>query len=888
MPEPTDQGDLLDTLAAEFVERHRRGEVPTVDEYAEAHPELAEDIRNLFPTIAAVERLKTHSERTEGGLASLGPDRLERLGEFRILREIGRGGMGIVYEAEQESLSRPVAIKVLPRQSLLDEKHLRRFEREARIAAGLHHTNIVQVYGVGQWEGFHYYVMQLVRGVGLDRVASHLTGDEGDARVERICRRLFGPAGRGARFWRGAARIGIQAAEALDYAHAQGALHRDIKPGNLLADEDGIVWVVDFGLARAGGAGNVTQGSDLTGTLQYMAPEQFAGQSGAAGDIYSLGVTLYELLVGRPAYDDTDRSQLIHRITQGDLPRPRAIDPCIPRDLETIVLKALSREPDRRYATAGELAADLQRFGEDRPILARRAGPAERLIRWCRRNPAVASLTAAVFLLAVLVAVVASVGYVRTRRALDSEAAQRAQAQANADLALETLDRVFERFAPRSGPGMSELALGGAGGPSVEITDPPPLSPEAAALLEGMLPFYDRLAAQTGDEDVVRRKIADANRRLGDIRQRLGQYEQAIAAYRRAVDIYESLSATPVTVAAALNELGALQRVLRRTAEAQQAHQQALDLLSKAATASARFELARTCFFLGTKPRPEPGARPAGPDRPAEAGPEQPYLDRAIALLDALVEEHPTSGDYRHLLALCYRDRRGGRGGVKGGPPKALEILEQLVRDFPDAPDYRYDLSETYAKVNLHRPLPRESDESPEQRLRKALVVSEKLVAEHPNIPRYALSRAQILNKLAAVLRRAQRLDEALSYDRQAVAVTSALAERFPDVVSYRVWLGSFRNSLADLLSRRDRFDEARTEAEQTAAMLESLLSEHPEMWFLHGLLDRSYATLASVLRREGKRGPADAADTRAREHRGQMPTSDRPTDPPPRRRGRE
>jgi WD40 repeat protein/Tfp pilus assembly protein PilF len=213
--------------------------------------------------------------------------------------------------------------------------------------------------------------------------------------------------------------MGIQVAEALEYANGQGVLHRDIKPSNLLLDMQGTVWVTDFGLAKATADGeDLTHTGDIVGTLRYMAPERFLGQSDARGDIYSLGLTLYELLVQQPAFDERDRSKLIQRVTHEEPARPRRLNPAIPRDLETIVLKAIEREPGRRYPTAGALAEDLKRFEEDKPIRARRISAGERLWRWCRRNPALAAATglAAAALLAITVlAVLFSLAQSRSR-----------------------------------------------------------------------------------------------------------------------------------------------------------------------------------------------------------------------------------------------------------------------------------------------------------------------------------------------------------------------------------------------------------------------------------------------------------------------------------------
>jgi WD40 repeat protein/predicted Ser/Thr protein kinase len=294
-------------------------------------------------------------------------------GDFRIVREIARGGMGVVYEAYQGSLGRHVALKLLPERG-----NLARFRREARAAGRLHHTNIVPVFGVGEQDGRHFYIMQYIDGRGLDAWPGRKS--RGEAAID----------------YREAARIGVQAAEALAYAHEHGVVHRDIKPSNLLLDAAGTVWITDFGLAKdATDDVTLTHTGDLLGTLRYMAPERFGGLGDARTDIYGLGITLYELACGKPAYDEADRAVLLNRLMNHDPPRPRQLDPAIPQDLETIVLKAMARDPSQRYATAAEMTEDLRRFLDDRPIRARRAALWERTARWCRRNPVVAGLIAA-------------------------------------------------------------------------------------------------------------------------------------------------------------------------------------------------------------------------------------------------------------------------------------------------------------------------------------------------------------------------------------------------------------------------------------------------------------------------------------------------------------
>ena len=302
----------IDSVIEAFSECLRQGELPSVDDYVARYPDLAEELKELLPTILDLEQLKSHQERATGGLASLGPLKIEQLGDFQLIREIGRGGMGIVFEARQESLARKVAIKVLPRQPWQDAKQLEQFKHEAQIAAGLHHTHIVQIYGVGEDEGYHYYAMQLIEGKGLDRLIQWLanistdTSNQDYDQMGSLCKTILGSPQDIKKcttsYWHGVAQIGLQVAEALDYAHDQGVIHRDIKPANLLVDRQGVLWITDFGLAHAARQAGVTQPGSMAGTLRYLAPEQFQGQVDARSDIYSLGMTLYELLTLTPAY----------------------------------------------------------------------------------------------------------------------------------------------------------------------------------------------------------------------------------------------------------------------------------------------------------------------------------------------------------------------------------------------------------------------------------------------------------------------------------------------------------------------------------------------------------------------------------------------------------
>ena len=911
MADPNTERDPLEMLADEFMGRLRQGQRPSIEEYAAQYPQLAEEIRDLFPTIAITERLKARQARSSDGRATLGAARLERLGDFRIIREIGRGGMGVVFEAEQESLGRRVAVKVLPRQVLLDEKHLKRFEREARIAANLHHTNIVEVFGVGEQDGFHYYVMQYIHGVGLDALIPELakavrnqTGNKSQSpaipaantppeneSATAAARQLLGDDGwqtgrLGLVYWQSVARIGLQAADALHYAHSLETLHRDIKPANLLIDTQGTVWLADFGLAKAAQSDDISLSNDLVGTLRYMAPEQFRGSTDHRSDIYSLGLTLYELLALRPAYEESDRSRLMQRITEGPPPAPGSANREIPRDLETIILKAVSHDVNQRYQTAEAMADDLRCFLEDRPIQARRVGPVERFGRWCRRNKALASLAGTTLLLLVLVAAIASIGYVRTKKALQGEALERARAEANANLAMEALDRMFERFSPSRIRILPQPSVDG----TAAVPSSPILSKEAAALLEEMLPFYDRLAQQTGNDDKLRAGTAEANRRVGAIRQRLGQLDEAVKAYRRAIAILEELrsrsSANPalkVEAAQIRNELGRLFTSQRQVTEAQEAHMAALALLqgdgaSPSASEGARFELARTYFFLGTQERPLPGADPRNGDRPAQIpNPQRDSLAKAVALLNALPASPAANPEYQHLLALCYLEGAAvgeARGReARGGDERAIQILEGLVQAFPSDPDYAYDLSEAYARIHIPRPpIPADTQRTIEDRFGKALALLDKLVAEHPDIPDFRAAEARLQDKLGSFYRQMERWSEAEQNFRKAIALQSPLVKQFPDVPYYGLWMATFRIALADSLIREDQTREARTELEGAISTLLQQQERRPELPPPHDLLALGYSKLAIALRQAGEKDQADEAARKAEQERNAVP----------------
>jgi serine/threonine protein kinase len=523
MSESTADRNPFERLAEEFAERIRRGEHPSLTEYIERFPEHADDIRDLFPALALVEKFKPARQDVDGSLPAASGNLPEQLGDYRILRYLGEGGMGVVYEAVRESLRSHVALKVMHPQYRNRPNYLRRFHTEARSAARLHHTNIVSVFDYGEHDGICYYAMRYIAGQSLDKVLDDirqlrlekegldagstitltcpmerratdadvlpeaqvvcatsslrktatlglLTGrfvtedaDESSSEPapllssETAAAAVADMANMGAvtqgllsdlhqaefiasppsqlhpasgnchesetvpphnttnslmgksdvRYYREIARLGAQIADALAYAHERGVLHRDIKPPNLILDSLGNIWVTDFGLAKFEEGDDLSRSHDLVGTLRYMAPERFRGVSTRQCDLYALGATLYEMIALRQLFDAQDHLQLIHQIEIESPVPPRQLDRKIPRDLETIVLKTLAKDPSNRYATAQELAAELRRFLEDQPILARRPSRLERVLRWARRHRELVATAAGIFTLALIVSTVA-------------------------------------------------------------------------------------------------------------------------------------------------------------------------------------------------------------------------------------------------------------------------------------------------------------------------------------------------------------------------------------------------------------------------------------------------------------------------------------------------
>ncbi len=539
---PAEDAATLARLLDEYLTEIDTGFAPDLDRLLAGHSHLASPLRRYLDSLNFLHRTTslvaspTQPTHVEPALPS---ERM--LGDYRLLREIGRGGMGVVYEAWQVSLDRRVALKVLPFAAVLDAKYIARFQNEVRAAAQLQHPHIVPVFGVGCDRGVHYYSMQFIDGQPLDQAIRELRSVGVPTTVAAPTHKTHGPEPKPPQayastqrqstirtatsraYLHNCAQLAVQAAEALQHAHEVGIVHRDIKPSNLLVDRQGHLWITDFGLARIPSSGDLTATGDVIGTLRYMSPEQAAGRHALVdqrADVYALGATLYELLTLRAAFPGDDRQALLRQIEQQEPPSPRRLNPSIPVDLETILLKAMSKQRELRYSSAQEFASDLQRFLGGHPTLARRPSYLDRGAKWIARHGRLAVATAGLLLVALLATSAAVVVVAQKERAT-------AAALLRAETHLATAKQVVDRF----GAVMSD-----------RLADIPAATAVRGEILEESLRFYEELARYAESDPSLKLDAATAAFKAAAVAEKTGRLPRAAELYELARQHFTSLA----------------------------------------------------------------------------------------------------------------------------------------------------------------------------------------------------------------------------------------------------------------------------------------------------------------------------------------------------------
>jgi hypothetical protein len=490
----------LHEIIAVYLQADQEGQNPSRQELLDLHPDLAEELRAFF---ADHDKLKRWAEppplasrRAAALAAPSAGTQVRYIGDYELLGEIASGGMGVVYRARQRSLNRVVALKMIRGGILAGGAETRRFQSEAETAANMDHSNIIPIYEVGDYQGQPYFTMKYIEGGNLSQHVPRLVDDP-----------------------RAAAKLMLTVARAVHHAHERGLLHRDLKPGNILVDAKGQPHITDFGLAKREaklGEPSLTQTGAIVGTPSYMAPEQASGRSASltkAADIYSLGAILYELLTARPPFKAATPLDTLRQVADQEPKPPRALNPRLPRDLETICLKCLSKEPQKRYVSAEELARDLECFLEGLPIQARRRGLLGRAFNWSRRRVRVAVIVILLLGLLMLFALRLSVVRVQRERALvaflEAEAARAAQIERDFQLARQTVDELL------------------TGTVDMELSGQPALIPTQRKLLQEAMDFYQLTLEEKGNDAPHQFEKAKAQLRVGEIQLRLGNLADA-------------------------------------------------------------------------------------------------------------------------------------------------------------------------------------------------------------------------------------------------------------------------------------------------------------------------------------------------------------------------
>lgn len=520
---------------------------------------------------------------------------------YEILGELGRGGMGVVYKARQTQLQRLVALKMILAGSYAGEDEIARFRLEGEALARLQHPHIVQIYEVGECKGLPFFSLEFVEGGSLSRSL------EGKPQPPRQ-----------------AAEMVEKLARAIHAAHERGIVHRDLKPANVLVTKEGSPKITDFGLAKQlDSQKGHTQTGDVMGTPSYMAPEQASGatrQIGPAVDIYALGAILYEMLTGRPPFRAETPWDTITQVISAEPAEPSRFQKLLPRDLETICLKCLRKEPERRYSSAHQLAEDLQRFQNDEPIQARPVSRLERAYRWSRRKPALAGALAAT-LFSLLTGTVVSTYYAleahQRRKQAESNAAQAATNAQQAIASAEDADRSARRaeMAAQFASGQRDLALEALAKLIGEVQDRLKDAPQTRTLKQHLLAAavgaLTRFSTSVGDAPVNDRSQAQARLRLGELFQQIGNDTAAAKEYRQSLEILESLPESEkagipyrLEQASLLNKLAAVQVKAGDLPAARKSAEQALALAEPAraadtSSAPAREALVSASLLLG-------------------------------------------------------------------------------------------------------------------------------------------------------------------------------------------------------------------------------------------------------------------------------------------------
>ncbi|TWU30853.1 serine/threonine protein kinase [Novipirellula artificiosorum] len=772
-----DQRTRLTEQLDEYLRGMEQGAAVDVGEIARQNPDLADVFKVYLSKLQAIygiavgfdagdaRGLSAFTQRLSDG-CSAEQNRFDingpmKLGDFTILHELGRGGMGVVYEANQQSLNRRVAIKLLSVSSAIDANQIARFRNEAHAAGLLQHPNIVAVHSVGSDRGIHYYAMQLIEGQSMDAWVRN----RGDA-----------PPKDGSVAWSQVVRWCVDIADALHCAHATGVVHRDVKPSNLMLDGSGKIWITDFGLARCQSDQSLTKPGDLVGTMRYMSPEQSSGQSALVDgrtDIYSLAATAYEMLALRPAHPGDETATILRSIDQHNVTPLRQHCPSIPRDLETVVAKAMSKHRDQRYETAADFRDDLRRVLAGEPTIARPASIIDKVANWAIKHQRSVLVSVLVIM---LVATLGFVGLAVGTAVITAEkraSVQHAIAAARGEkLARDAVDRL--------GAQMAEL-----------LSEIPAAESVRRRLLSETLDYYQQFAFHADDDPDLQEDLAITFGKIGGLQSELGAGDEAVDSYQKSESLYSRLA----------EPLPSRLRLQLDWSTSQ-------NNLAESLHRSGRIDDAAVWF--------------------AEAIQKQTDLLRTVnevnddSLHDTVVMRLSTSLNNLGLLL----SEAGALEEAEASYRRAIALLAS-GNDNDSSAAQRQQLASV--QVNLGGLLTRSDPARAAEYAREALVIQADSLSSNPGNARLATQVVVTLNTLGAAQLEAEQLSAAVNSLERAAEIGKQLLQRWPDQMTYRRDFVISLNQLGLALSKSGKLNLATARFEEAVEQGRTLAEQFPE-----------------------------------------------------------
>ena len=808
-------------------------------------------------------------------------------GDYVILEELGRGGMGVVFKARQESLNRVVALKMILAGSLAGRDAVQRFYAEAEAVAQLDHPNIVPVYEFGEHDSRPFFSMGFVDGAGLDNQLKN------------------GPLAP-----RDGAQLLRTISAGVEFAHSKGIVHRDLKPANILIDSNGVPRITDFGLAKnTGDDSGITGTGQVMGTPSFMPPEQAAGQQSEIGprsDVYSLGAMLYAMLTGRPPFQAASVMETLKQVLESEAVSPRQLNPVVDKDLETICLKCLQKEPDNRYASAAALVEDLDRYLDGRPIIARPISRPAQFVRWCRRNPLGATVAGLVLFLAIAGPTVAYDQY-RINNLLDAALTAEREALQRRNEALAQTEQAIEDY-------VSTVK-------NAELLQDPRFKPLLTTLLRDALSHYESyVRMHLDDQDPeTRERVAKAVLEIASINQKSGSMGEAVNGYREGVELLAKLQDEAWSHSSA--ELLAKARLQLAVV---------LDRTGKVEEGAIQLEKARQEFVLLAETEPDvvqhqrnlaDCLHSIGLHYQFVGGAQEAVAncEEARKIREQLGDQSPDSAEAQADLATSHNDlgslyrQLGNLDESLESHRQALRIRASLVQNNPDDVDLKRQLATSYRNIGIHHA---EADETEAaiDAYRKSISIRRELAEAHPNVTAYqadlagTLTAAGILyddlgmleESLAAYtdsLRIRERLlrtspsdtelqsavagaytnislhqsgmgdlEDAKSSQLKALETYKTLAADHPSVVGYQEQLGSAHFNLGILHRKLGDYESASNAYQEALRQREKLVELYPESMDHRKYLMRIHHNMAIVFVRRGQTADAFTAFKKARD----------------------